>query len=150
MHGRLVRFGILKNLHRESEGEADLEEVLRYVERPSGNAMSAGDRMLLSASLAEIYRKSGNLDAQIRLFERLADAGSAGESQFYDLGQCYSAKKQWAKAIGAYDQALEYAVDNRPLIYEERARAHQMLGQINEAKADQAEAYRLKHKGRKI
>ena len=149
MRARLMRFEILGKLKRDKEAAADVDAIVRFVERPSGSAFAAGDRMLLSSGLIENYEKSGNIDGQIRVFEALANSGSAGESQFYDLGQCYVAKKQWAKAIGAYDDALEYAVDNRPLIYEQRARAHRMLGHTKEAKADDDEVFRLRHKGRK-
>ncbi len=146
---RLMRYEILEKLGRAKEAAGDIDEVLHVVERPSGSALAAGDRMMLSSRLIEIYKKAGNLDGQIKVFEAVVNSGSAGESQYYDLGQCYAAKKQWAKAIGAYDDALEFAVDNRPLIFEQRARAHKMLGHAREAKADEDQSYRLRHKGGK-
>jgi tetratricopeptide (TPR) repeat protein len=150
MRVRMMRFEILGKLGRAKEAAPDVDAIVSFVERPSGSAFAAGDRMILSSRLIELYKQAGNVDGQIRVFEALANSGSAGESQFYDLGQCYATKKQWAKAVGAYDDALEYAVDNRPLIFEQRAKAHRMLGHAREAKADDDEVFRLRHKGRKM
>lgn len=150
MRGRLLRYDILEKLHRESEAKPDLNAILRHIQRPSGSAVSAGDRLTLSARLVEIYKKTGDIDGQIKVYESQVNAGSAGEPTLYDLAQCYARKKQWAKAIDIYSEALDYAVDNRPLIYEQRAKAHRMLGHLDKAKADEAEALRSRQKGRKI
>lgn len=150
MRARLLRFDILKKMGREREAEPDLTAILRFIERPSGSAFSAGDRMTLSARLTEIYKRSGNIDGQLRVFKSVADSGTAGESQYYDLAQLYVAKKDWKNALDAYGDALEFAVDNRPLIYEQRAKVHKILGHLKEANADEAEAVRLKNKARKL
>ena len=147
---RLLRVDILERLNRAKDTKPDLDAVLKHVERPSGSAVTAGDRLALSARLVEIFRKSKDLDGQIRVYECLVNTGSAGEAQLYDLAQCYAQKKLWAKAIDTYGEALDYAVDNRPLIYEQRAKAHKALGHLKEAKADEAEAVRSRQKGRKI
>ncbi|HIA54845.1 MAG TPA: hypothetical protein EYN91_22640 [Candidatus Melainabacteria bacterium] len=90
------------------------------------------------------------MNVQIMVLEGVANTGSGSESQLYDLGQCYAKKEQWVKAVEAYGDALDYATDNQPLILDARAKAHKMLGHDKEAKADEAEAYRLRHKSRKI
>ncbi len=146
----LMRLEILKNLHREAEAKAEAEIILRNASRPSGSAESAGDRMIVTARMIEIYKKFDDLDGQIRVLETGAKAGISGESQLYDLAQCYARKKQWAKAVDAYGEALDFATDNQPLILEQRAKAHRVLGHTKEAEKDVAEAYRLRNKRTKI
>lgn len=146
----LMRLEILKNLHREAEAKAEAAIILKDASRPSGSAESAGDRMLVTARMIEIYKKFDDLDGQIKVLESGASGGIAGESQLYDLAQCYARKKQWVKAVDAYGEALEFATDNQPLILEQRAKAHKMLGHSQEADKDIAEAYRLRHKNTKI
>jgi len=147
MRGRLLRYEILAAMHREAEAKPDLSAILKHIQRPSGSAVTAGDRLTLSARLVEIYKRTGDIDGQIRVYESQLNAGSAGEPQLYDLAQCYAKKKQWAKAIEIYTEALDFAVDNRPLIYEQRAKAHRMLGHLDKAKADEAEAVRHRKNG---
>ena len=146
----LMRLEILKNLHREVEAKAEAEIILKNAARPSGSAESAGDRMLITARMIEIYKKFNDVDGQIKVLESGASGGIAGESQLYDLAQLYAGKKQWEKAVKAYGDALEYATDNQPLILEQRAKAHRVLGHTKEAEKDVAEAYRLRHKRTKI
>lgn len=146
----VMRLEILKNLHREAEAKAEAEIILKNASRPSGSAESAGDRMLITARMIEIYKKFNDVDGQIKVLESGASAGIAGESQLYDLAQLYAGKKQWEKAVKAYGDALEYATDNQPLILEQRAKARRVLGQTKEAEKDVAEAYRLRHKRTKI
>lgn len=146
----LMRLEILKNLHRDAEAKAEAASILKNASRPSGSAESAGDRMLVTARMIEIYKKFDDLDGQIKVLENVASGGTAGESQLYDLAQCYARKKQWVKAVEAYGEALEFATDNQPLILEQRAKAHKMLGHSKEADKDIAEAYRLRHKNTKI
>ncbi len=146
----LMRLEILKNLHRETEAKAEAEIILKNASRPSGSAESAGDRMLVTARMIEIYKKFDDIDGQIRVLETGAKAGISGESQLYDLAQCYARKKQWAKAVDAYGEALDFATDNQPLILEQRAKAHRVLGHTKEAEKDVAEAYRLRNKRTKI
>lgn len=146
----LMRLEILKNLHREAEAKSEADIILRSASRPSGSAESAGDRMLVTARMVEIYKKFDDLDGQIKVLETGARAGVSGESQLYDLAQLYARKKLWAKAVDAYGEALDYATDNQPLILEQRAKAHKMLGHTKEAEKDMAEADRLRHKRTKI
>jgi tetratricopeptide (TPR) repeat protein len=150
MRSRFLRVEILQKLNRQSDAKPDLDEVLKNLERPSGSAVTAGGRLTLAARVVEFYRKTGNVDGQIKAYECLVRTGSAGEPQLYDLAQCYALKKQWAKAIETYTEALDYAVDNRPLIYEQRAKAHRALGHLKEAKADEAEAGRSRQRGQKL
>ncbi len=147
---RLMKLEILKNLQREAEAKKEADFILRNSARPSGSAESAGDRMLVTARMIEIYKKFNDLDGQIKVLETGAKAGVSGESALYDLGQCYARKKQWTKAVDIYGDALEYATDNQPLILEERAKAHKMLGHAKEAERDVAEANRLRNKRTKI
>lgn len=147
---RLMRFDILKNLKREAEAKKEAKLILLRAMAQGGSAESIGDKMLITSRMIEIYRKFNDLDGQIEVLEAVANTGSASESQLYDLGQGYAKKQLWAKAIDAYGEALDYATDNQPLILDARAKAHKMLGHAKEAKADEDEAYRLRHKSRKI
>jgi tetratricopeptide (TPR) repeat protein len=147
---RLMRFDILKNLKREAEAKKEAKLILLRAMAQGGSAESIGDKMLITSRMIEIYRKFNDLDGQIEVLEAVANTGSASESQLYDLGQGYATKQLWAKAIDAYGEALDYATDNQPLILDARAKAHKMLGHAKEAKADEDEAYRLRHKSRKI
>ncbi len=146
----LMRLEILKNLHREAEAKAEAEIILKNASRPSGSAESAGDRMLVTARMVEIYKKFDDLDGQIKVLETGARAGVSGESQLYDLAQLYARKKLWAKAVDAYGEALDYATDNQPLILEQRAKAYKMLGHTKEAARDESEARQMRQKSRKI
>lgn len=146
----LMRFDILKNLRRDAEAKKEASLILRRALAMGGSAENVGDRMLITARMIEICRKFNDIDGQIAVLEGVSTTGSASESQLYDLGQCYAKKQQWAKAIDAYGDALDYATDNQPLILDARAKAHRMLGHEKEAKADLEEAYRLRHKSRKI
>ncbi len=146
----LMRIEILKNLHREADARAEGKLILKFVKRPSDSAITAGDKMLICSRLIEIYKHFNDLDGQIDVLETAAESGSAGESMYYDLGQCYEKKRQWAKAVETYGDALEYAVDNQPLVLDARARARRNLGQGKQAEQDEAEAKRLRQKSRKI
>lgn len=147
---RLMRFDILKNLKRDADARKEAALILRRALAMGGSAENVGDRMLITSRMIEICRKFNDIDGQIMVLEGVANTGSGSESQLYDLGQCYAKKEQWVKAVEAYGDALDYATDNQPLILDARAKAHKMLGHDKEAKADEAEAYRLRHKSRKI
>lgn len=146
----LMRLEILKNLGREADAKSEAKLILKYIERPTDSALSAGDKMLISARMIEIYKHYNDIDGQIAVLETASNSSSAGESMYYDLGQCYAKKQLWSKAVDAYGDALEYAADNRPLIPEARAKARRNLGQVKQAAQDEAESLRLKQKSRKI
>lgn len=146
----LMRFDILKNLKRDAEAKKESALILRRALAMGGSAENVGDRMLITARMIEICRKFNDIEGQIAVLEGVSNTGSASESQLYDLGQCYAKKQEWAKAIDAYGDALDYATDNQPLILDARAKAHRMLGHEKEAKSDEQEASRLRHKSRKI
>jgi len=146
----LMRFDILKNLKREADAKKEAALILKRALTMGGSAETVGDRTIITARMIEICKKFNDVDGQIAVLEGLSTTGSGSESQLYDLGQCYASKQQWTKAIGAYGDALDYATDNQPLILDARAKAHRMLGHAKEAKADEDEAYRLRHKSRKI
>jgi tetratricopeptide (TPR) repeat protein len=146
----LMRLEILKNLNREADAKAEAKLILKYIERPTDSAQNAGEKMLISARMIEIYRRYNDVDGQIAVLETASNSGSAGESMYYDLGQLYAKKQIWAKAVDAYGDALEYATDNQPLILDARATAKRKLGQLKQAAQDEAEALRLRQKSRKI
>ncbi len=147
---RVMRLEILKSLQKEAEAKKETASILQYFARTSGSAENAGERMLVTSRMIEIFKKFNDVDGQIAVLESLASRGTAGESQLYDLGQCFAKRNQWAKAVDAYTDALDYATDNQPLILDARAKARKMLGQAKEAEKDTAESARLRNRRTKI
>lgn len=146
----ILRLEILKSLQKEAEAKKETDYLLMSYARSTGSAENAGERIIVTSRMIEIFKKFNDLEGQIAVLESLANKGTAGESELYDLGQCFAQKKQWTKAVEAYSDALDYATDNQPLILDARAKARRMLGQAREAEKDTAEAVRLRNKRTKI
>jgi tetratricopeptide (TPR) repeat protein len=92
----------------------------------------------LRLELARQLKRMGNYSGAVQRLEEVRDAGETGPAALIELGECWQHLRQFAKALGFYEQAIaaaeEHEADRRHLALYRGAVLAEALGQTTTAR----------------
>lgn len=145
----LVRLMVYDRTNELEPAIKDAKYVESTLEYQAGSSMvGVGNYLTYTASLAARLKRAGKFDEALVYMKKIVDKGMGGEETYSDMGDCYLALNKTDKAVQAYTDGLNYAVDTKSLLYRSRARAYRKLGDTKHAEEDEAQAKRLDDKAK--